>query len=434
MTKLGSKAFLRRAGHLLATASVAAAALAFANAASAQTLTIESWRNDDADVWNNKIIPAFDKKHPDIKVQFKADPPTEYNAALNARLAGGTAGDLITCRPFDASLDLFKKGNLTSVNDVKGIENFSDVAKSAWSTDDGKTTFCVPMASVIHGFIYNKEIFDELKLTPPKTEAEFFAVLDKIKADGNYMPLAMGTADQWEAATMGYQNIGPNYWKGEEGRKALIEGKQKLTDPAYVEPFRGAREAGRPISATASRRRPIPTAEPVHARPRGDLSGRLLGHPDLPQAGRLRVRRLPAAGGEGRRQVLHQRPHRHRASASTPSRRTRKPPRPSCPGWLRPNSPRSTPTRCRASSRSRRRRSRSRIRWRRSSSAGAAPAKARSATPTRSWRAARPNLENELWNVSAQVMNGTMTPEEAAKKAAGRPRQLVRAAQEVSCS
>ena len=94
MTKLHSKAVLRRAGQLLAGASVAAAAFAFAHAASAQTLTIESWRNDDADVWNTKIIPAFNKKHPDIKVQFKADPPTEYNAALNARLAGGTAGDL----------------------------------------------------------------------------------------------------------------------------------------------------------------------------------------------------------------------------------------------------------------------------------------------------------------------------------------------------
>ena len=34
-----------------------------------------------------------------------------------------------------------------------------------------------------------------------------------------------------------------------------------------------------------------------------------------------------------------------------------------------------------------------------------------------------PNLENELWNVSAQVLNGTMTPEEAAKKVAGRPRR-----------
>ena len=71
----------------------------------------------------------------------------------------------------------------------------------------------------------------------PTTEAEFFAALDKIKADGTYIPMAMGTNDQWEAATMGYQNIGPNYWKGEEGRLALIKGEQKLTDPQWVAPF-----------------------------------------------------------------------------------------------------------------------------------------------------------------------------------------------------
>jgi raffinose/stachyose/melibiose transport system substrate-binding protein len=49
--------------------------------------------------------------------------------------------------------------------------------------------------------------------------------------------MAMGTNDQWEAATMGYQNIGPTYWKGEAGRNALIAGTEKLTDPAWVEPY-----------------------------------------------------------------------------------------------------------------------------------------------------------------------------------------------------
>ena len=117
------------------------------------------------------------------------------------------------------------------------MANFSDVAKSAWQTDDGAATFCVPMASVIHGFLYNADAFAELGIEPPATEAEFYAALDKIKADGTYVPMAMGTVDQWEAATMGYQNIGPNYWKGEEGRKALIEGTQKLTDEPWVAPF-----------------------------------------------------------------------------------------------------------------------------------------------------------------------------------------------------
>jgi raffinose/stachyose/melibiose transport system substrate-binding protein len=198
------------------------------------TLVIESWRNDDLPIWEDVIIPAFNKHNPDIKVVFQPLPPAEYNSALNAKLEGGSAGDLITARPFDASLSLFKKGYLADLTDLPGMENFSDVAKSAWQTDDGSKVFAVPMASVIHGFIYNADAFDELGLQEPATVSEFFKVLKAIKADGTYVPIAMGTADLWEAATMGFQNIGPNYWEGEKGRHALIEGTARFTDPEYV--------------------------------------------------------------------------------------------------------------------------------------------------------------------------------------------------------
>ena len=211
-----------------------------AGAASAQepvTLTIESWRNDDLAIWNEQIIPAFEAQHPDINVEFAPTAPAEYNAALNSKLQAGSAGDIITCRPFDASLELFDQGHLADLSDLPAMANFSDVAKSAWTTDDGASTFCVPMASVIHGFMYNTAIFEELGLEEPTTVDEFFAVLDAIREDGTYIPMAMGTNDQWEAATMGYQNIGPNYWGGEEGRLALIAGEQKLTDEQWVAPF-----------------------------------------------------------------------------------------------------------------------------------------------------------------------------------------------------
>jgi raffinose/stachyose/melibiose transport system substrate-binding protein len=211
----------------------------FASVAMAEdvTLIIESWRNDDLQAWQNEIVPAFEKKYPGIKLKFAPTAPTEYNAALNAKLSAGTAGDLITCRPFDASLELYNQKHLAALDDLDGMGNFADVAKAAWRTDDAKTTFCVPMASVIHGFIYNKQAFDQLKLSPPTTEDEFFTDLEKIKKDGSYVPLAMGTKDQWEAAQMGYQNIGPVYWKGEAGRRALIAGKQKMTDPEWIKPF-----------------------------------------------------------------------------------------------------------------------------------------------------------------------------------------------------
>lgn len=201
------------------------------------TLTIESWRNDDLTLWQEKIIPAFMAEYPNIEVKFTPSAPTEYNAALNSKLEAGSAGDLITCRPFDASLALYEAGHLADLSDMEAMSNFSEVAKSAWQTDDASVTFCVPMASVIHGFIYNADAFAELGIAVPTTEEEFFAALETIKDDGSYIPMAMGTNDQWEAATMGYNNIGPNYWKGEEGRLALIKGEQKLTDEMWIAPY-----------------------------------------------------------------------------------------------------------------------------------------------------------------------------------------------------
>ena len=184
---------------LLGAASAVALLAAAPARAADTTLIIESWRTDDLAIWQQKVIPAFEKTHPGIKLNYQPTAPKEFNAALNSKLDAGTAGDIIACRPFDASLELFQKGKLAAVTDLPGMNNFGTVAKAAWSTDDGKTTFCVPVAAVLHGFIYNKDAFAKAGITAtPKTTDEFFADLDKIKADGTYTPMAMGTPDQWK--------------------------------------------------------------------------------------------------------------------------------------------------------------------------------------------------------------------------------------------
>ena len=95
------------------------------NSVQAKTqLTIESWRSDDLKVWRDKVIPAFTKTHPDIEVVFTPTAPTEYNAVLGAKLKAGTAGDLIACRPFDQSLDIFNAGQIMALNDIPGMEKF----------------------------------------------------------------------------------------------------------------------------------------------------------------------------------------------------------------------------------------------------------------------------------------------------------------------
>lgn len=219
------------------TCGVLFAAMGAAGAAQAGTLSIESWRVDDKTLWETVLIPAFQKKHPGIDVKFAPTAPTEYDSSLTARLAGGTGGDLIACRPFDVSLSLYKKGHLEKLDGKNGMENFPATAKVAWQTDDGKDTFCMPLASVIHGFLYNKKIFRELNLQQPKTEEEFLKVLETVKKNGKYAALALGTADQWEANQIVFTSVGANYWKGEEGRKALIGGRAKFTDPQFVAAF-----------------------------------------------------------------------------------------------------------------------------------------------------------------------------------------------------
>ena len=271
------------------------------------TLTLESWRTDDAAIWQDKIIPVFEKENPGVKINFDAIAPTEYSAALEAKLAGGTAGDLITCLPFDASLDRFKRGYLAPITDLPGLSNFSQVAKAGWSTDDQKTTFCVPMAAVIHGFIYNKDAFDKLGIKVPATEDEFFAALEKIKASGQYTPLAIGTGALWVAGALGYMNIGPNYWKGEEGRLALIAGQREVHRSAVCRavPRTGEVEALSPrwIRGRDRDRQP----EHVHPRPGRDLSRGFVGNLRIQCSRRLQDGRVPAAGSQGRRSMLHHR-------------------------------------------------------------------------------------------------------------------------------
>lgn len=231
---------------LFATCVAACAALCAlaAPAAHAGTLVIESWRVDDKALWENVLIPAFQRSHPGIEVRFAPTAPTDYDARLAARLAEGTAGDLIACRPFDASLALYDRGHLDRLDGKPGMQYFEPGALAAWQTAGGKEAFCMPVASVIHGFLYNKAIFTKLDLQAPRTVEEFFGVLEALKKSG-VAPLALGTADQWEASQLVFTNIGPNFWRGETGQRALAEDRARLTDAPFVEALEfGARLGG----------------------------------------------------------------------------------------------------------------------------------------------------------------------------------------------
>ena len=197
-------------------------------------LVIESWRSDDLVIWEDTILPAFEAENPGIDVEFRPTTNMDYSTALATKLQAGTAGDLIMVESFDYRLQMYLDGYLANLTDLDGMENFSDVAKSAWSTDDRAEFFGVPLAAVLHGFIYNADIFDELGLSEPATSAEMNELLAAVKEDGRYTPMAMGTAQSFVPGLLGFQLIGPNFWNGEEGRSAVIAGTLAFDDPSFV--------------------------------------------------------------------------------------------------------------------------------------------------------------------------------------------------------
>jgi raffinose/stachyose/melibiose transport system substrate-binding protein len=196
-------------------------------------LVFASWRTEDISVWEDTIIPVFEASHPGITIEFNAINTNDYNAAVQSQMEGQTGPDLILCRPFDVNRSWISQGYFDSLADFAPISHFSEADLAAWTGPDG-TPYCLPIASVLAGFFYNKAIFAELGLTVPTTQAEFIAVLEAVKADGRYTPLAFGSADGWQMAYNGWYSIGPAYWHGEEGRLGLIDGTAKLTDPEFV--------------------------------------------------------------------------------------------------------------------------------------------------------------------------------------------------------
>jgi raffinose/stachyose/melibiose transport system substrate-binding protein len=226
---------LQHLGHSLLL--VGLTALTVTPSLSAQELVIESWRKDDQIFWDRVIIPAFQRKHPGIRLKFAPEEALLYDGRLYSRLSTRVAGDVVFCRPFDGGLRLNAKGFLQPLTE-KQLENFSKDARRAWTTDDGKTTYCLPVAYVIHGIFYNKQIFRQLQLETPQSLAEFMDRLQKVAANGTATPLALGTADMWESTQVIFTGMGPNFWEGEKARQGLLNGTKKFTDPEFIKVWR----------------------------------------------------------------------------------------------------------------------------------------------------------------------------------------------------
>lgn len=195
------------------------------------TLTMGSWRSDDAERVQ-KLLDKYEELS-GVKILYQPTVSTQYNATLRLNLDNGTGPDLMDTRSFATSRELFDAGFLMDLSDMEAIKNnFTDGSRAPWQSVDGKQ-YAVPYAAVSHVVYYNKDIFAKYDLKVPETFEDLLAVCETLKEKGETV-LANGIADNWDILECVFLGMLPNYVGGVDARVKYEAGELKMDDANFV--------------------------------------------------------------------------------------------------------------------------------------------------------------------------------------------------------
>ena len=274
----------RRGMGTAAAAAVAAVALAIGVAAcgssgsssssgSVKGQTIEYWAsNQGATIdQDNQVISdaiARFKKESGVTVKFKVIPWSDLWNNITTATTSGKGPDVLNIgNTWSASLQAtgaFMPFDSNTLKEIGGKDKFVQSSYSA-SGAPGKTPTSVPLYGLSYALFYNKKMFKDAGLQPPKTWSEFVDTAKKLTKDTN----GDGKPDQWGFAMeggsitenshfafiLGRQNGGQLF----DGNKPTFDsdpivkgvsdyvnliGRDKVADPGNAQYADGTRTAG----------------------------------------------------------------------------------------------------------------------------------------------------------------------------------------------
>ena len=206
-------------------------------AAPKTTMVYNSYQSDpaprqaDAD-----IVKMFQEQNPNIAVTHSTVAHEDFKQAIRAYLTSSQPPDVMTWFAGNRARFFIDKGQILDISDVyksEGWDKSYPKGFQALSTVDGKQYF-VPTSYYWWAVYYNKKVFEQLGLEPPKTWEEFLKVAETLKANG-ITPIVSGTKNAWPAAAwFDYLNMRVN---GPEFHINLMLGKEKYDDPRVKKVF-----------------------------------------------------------------------------------------------------------------------------------------------------------------------------------------------------
>ncbi|MFC5402171.1 ABC transporter substrate-binding protein [Cohnella soli] len=150
-------------------------------------LKFAMWETDtDIKFWTEKV-KEYTAQKPNVTIEVETVPDNS-GQYLKVRLAANDLPDLFMMKP--NHLPIYKE-NLLPVGDLQATAN------NKYPGTLGDQVLGLPLVSFSEYVYYHPSIFQEAGVEVPKTFDEFMAAMEKIKAGGKYIPLAIGGKDDW---------------------------------------------------------------------------------------------------------------------------------------------------------------------------------------------------------------------------------------------
>jgi ABC-type sugar transport system, periplasmic component len=167
-----------------------------ASSGSGGKVTIElaiSKASQDSAFVDQDLLDQFEKET-NIKVNLQLLPSEQITTVLQTKLAVGETPDIVQYNLASAVTDLNLERNFEILDNEPWVSRV--VNKNVLSAHGHVYSFQVSQDTGMQGVVYNKDIFNELGLSVPKSYEEFIAVSQKIK-DAGITPIFMPFKDAW---------------------------------------------------------------------------------------------------------------------------------------------------------------------------------------------------------------------------------------------
>jgi ABC-type glycerol-3-phosphate transport system substrate-binding protein len=196
------------------------------------------WTPDSANA--AKLIAAFNKEYPNIKVEFVSKPIDSYDSVLSPAITSSQGPDVFNVAPGSANggVETFQAGAIDLAPAVTKALGSDWKTKLATSGVDGLTVgdkvVGLSAGAVYSGSLWiNQDLFDKFGLKAPTTLQEWKDVCAKFKAGGQ--GCFVQGAGQWAFDMDTFEAIMENVSPGAYVKAS--KGEMKYNDPSFTKGF-----------------------------------------------------------------------------------------------------------------------------------------------------------------------------------------------------